>query len=282
MPDTIETLGQSLIQHGKDNDRIYLMKLAEQDVSTITERLDALAQTHDYGKIFCKVPASAAQTFTNAGYEQEAVIARFYQDRIDLTFMSRFRDPERKKISAPDCERIDQILALAQQKADQMLTLQAPPTLIRPLVEIDVPLLSQLYRRVFPSYPFPIMDPQYLHRTMQSHVLYYGVFMNKQLWAAASAEVDVTSQSAEMTDFATHPKHRRKGLAQVLLKRMERDLRDVGLRTVYTIARALSTGMNITFARSAYQFAGTLVNNTQIAGKIESMNVWYKPLTQRE
>jgi hypothetical protein len=45
---------------------------------------------------------------------------------------------------------------------------------------------------------------------------------------------------------------------------------------LYTIARAISVGMNITFARCGYDFGGTLVNNTQIAGRIESMNVWYK------
>jgi hypothetical protein len=36
--------------------------------------------------------------------------------------------------------------------------------------------------------------------------------------------------------------------------------------------------MNITFARAGYRYAGTLVNNTQICGQLESMNVWYKPL----
>ena len=37
-------------------------------------------------------------------------------------------------------------------------------------------------------------------------------------------------------------------------------------------------GMNITFAKQKYIFAGTLVNNTDISGGIESMNIWYKPL----
>ena len=51
-----------------------------------------------------------------------------------------------------------------------------------------------------------------------------------------------------------------------------------GMRTAYTIARAVSPGMNITFARLGYQFSGTLINNTQISGAIESMNIWHKPL----
>ena len=36
--------------------------------------------------------------------------------------------------------------------------------------------------------------------------------------------------------------------------------------------------MNITFARQDYVLAGTLVNNTNISGSLESMNVWYKSL----
>jgi hypothetical protein len=36
--------------------------------------------------------------------------------------------------------------------------------------------------------------------------------------------------------------------------------------------------MNITFAKSSYTYSGTLTHNTQISGKLESMNVWYKDL----
>jgi hypothetical protein len=34
--------------------------------------------------------------------------------------------------------------------------------------------------------------------------------------------------------------------------------------------------MNITFAKCGYIFGGTLINNTQISGSIESMNLWHK------
>jgi len=36
--------------------------------------------------------------------------------------------------------------------------------------------------------------------------------------------------------------------------------------------------MNILLAGKGYSFDGTLVNNTNIAGQIESMNVWHKQL----
>ena len=51
-------------------------------------------------------------------------------------------------------------------------------------------------------------------------------------------------------------------------------MRERGLQTAFTIARAYSAGMNITFAKHGYQFGGTLTSNTNISGKIESMNIW--------
>ena len=51
-----------------------------------------------------------------------------------------------------------------------------------------------------------------------------------------------------------------------------------GLKTAYSIARSLSPAMNITFVKNGYKYGGTLGNNTNIAGRIESMNIWYKHL----
>lgn len=274
MPDTLEKLGQSLIQHGKDSDRIYLMKLAPADTDTIIERLEALARKHQYSKIFCKVPVDRAALFQTAGYQQEALIPNFYQGTRDVAFMSRFSQAERGRLTDEQQTHIDEVLTIARQKADQNTPSHPQREVIRPLVELDAPALARLYRRVFPSYPFPITDPQYLCDTMASHVLYFGAWRGKELIAASSAETDIESSNAEMTDFATLPAQRGRGLAGCLLTRMDEDLNAVGIHTRYTIARAVSVGMNVTFARAGYQFAGTLINNTQISGNIESMNVW--------
>ncbi len=279
MPDTLEKLGQSLIQHGKDSDRIYLMKLAPADTDTIIERLEALAQKNQYSKIFCKVTGDKASLFKAAGYQQEALIPNFYQGAGDAAFMSRFLQPQRAQLTDEQQTRIAEVLTVARQKAGEPPPPAPQREMIRPLVELDAPALARLYRRVFPTYPFPIMDPQYLCDTMASHVLYFGAWRGKDLIAASSAETDIEASNAEMTDFATLPAQRGRGLALRLLTRMDEDLTAVGIHTRYTIARAVSIGMNVTFARAGYQFAGTLVNNTQISGSIESMNVWYRSAT---
>lgn len=79
-----------------------------------------------------------------------------------------------------------------------------------------------------------------------------------------------------MTDFATLPAYAGNSLALMLLDAMDREMKNQGIKTLYTIARLNSIPMTLTFLRSDYQYSGTLIKNTNIAGKIESMNVLYK------
>ena len=138
--------------------------------------------------------------------------------------------------------------------------------------------MSALYGRVFETYPFPIVNPAYIRRTMASHVVYFGIWLTGTLAALSSAEIDLQAHNVEMTDFATLEPYRGRSLATGLLKAMEADMTHRNIATAYTIARAPSFGMNITFARMGYTFAGRLVNNTNIDGGFEDMNVWYKRL----
>jgi putative beta-lysine N-acetyltransferase len=142
----------------------------------------------------------------------------------------------------------------------------------------DTEDISQIYKRVFKTYPFPIHNPAYIEETMNDNVVYFGIRDKGQLIAVSSCEMDMKSQNVEMTDFATLPEYRSQGLASSLLYEMENAMRQRGIMTAYTIARAVSHGMNITFAKHNYTFSGTLINNTDISGEIESMNVWYKAL----
>ena len=114
---------------------------------------------------------------------------------------------------------------------------------------------------------------------MKSHVDYFGVESDGELLSISSAEMDQSMENVEMTDFATPPIHRGNGFAVYLLNAMEIAMRKKRMKTAYTIARAVSPGMNITFSKCGYLFGGLLVNNTNISGQIESMTSWYKPLT---
>ncbi|MBS3734119.1 MAG: putative beta-lysine N-acetyltransferase [Phycisphaerae bacterium] len=276
MPDVVTTLGGSLIQHGPQNDRIYVMKLDPRDLPAILAQLDDLAGERGYSKIFAKVPASAGEAFEAAGYEVEARAAGLFNGREDGLFVSRFVDLVRRDETDPD--RHEAVLAAARAKRGAGAGVLPAGVTLRLCGPDDIADMAALYADVFDSYPFPIDDPAYLAETMASHVAYFGVWRGRRLAALGSAEMNTEAGNVEMTDFATQPGDRGGGLAAQILSFMEDKMRARGLATAYTIARAVSFGMNVTFARMNYEYGGRLVNNTHIAGRYESMNVWSKRL----
>lgn len=277
--DRCETLGHSQIQHGPYSNRIYLMKLDKNDLPGIVKKLDGLAIQKGYTKLFAKVPAEAETDFISRGYLREASIPGFYQGREDALFLGKYLDPSRAEPG--NREELEEVRALAEARARKVpeeCELPGGFSMLSCALE-HAEAMSHVYKIVFPSYPFPIHDPGYLRETMSSHVDYFGIFRDGELVALSSSEMDLKGSNVEMTDFATLPEYRGQGLAGFLLQEMEKAMKKREIHTAYTIARAVSPGMNITFSRRGYEYGGTLVNNTHISGRIESMNIWYKPLS---
>ena len=142
--------------------------------------------------------------------------------------------------------------------------------------ESDAEKLSKHYSKVFETYPFPINDPNYILKTMQTNVKYFIIEDNGKIVAASSCEMDIKNKCVEMTDFAVLEEYQKLGLSKYLLYIMEKIMKDNGYRVFYTIARSISYGMNITFKKMGYMYSGTAVNNTNICGNFEDMNFWYK------
>ncbi|MFV0423165.1 putative beta-lysine N-acetyltransferase [Oleidesulfovibrio sp.] len=275
-PDSIEQIGRSVLQHGPLNDRVYLMKVDPADAQRLMKAVYELAEANGYSKLFAKVPQDVIPLFTQHGFTKEACVPRMQNGKKDICFMSRFLRLWRQQPDTP--KKIHQALQIAKAKG-----YQKPPALtggytLHEMQPKHTEEMAKLYDTVFPSYPFPINDSEYLCDCMKDNVRFFGAMQKGRIVALASAEMDAAHANAEMTDFATLPKHRGKRLARHLLHHMEQCLLQSGFQTAFTIARAVSIGMNATFARSGFDFAGTLVNNTNISGKIESMNVWHKSL----
>ena len=275
--DVIETFRKATIQHGKSSDRIYLMHLGHANADTLASDLIKLARQKNYTKIFAKIPAENSDSFIQEGYIKESCIPNFYDGRKDVIFASFFLNQQRAK--ADNKDEIDNIISLALKKANSNTSKEISSDFnIRICNASDVNDMSKVYKEVFETYPFPIHAPEYLAKTMETHIDYFGVWKNNELVALSSAEMDLKHKCVEMTDFATLPSFRGHGFAYHLLKIMETEMIAKNMKTAYTIARAKSPGMNITFSKNGYEFAGTLINNTNISGSIESMNIWYKPL----
>ena len=276
--DTVTRLGSSVVQHGPCNDRVYLMKLVTEDTDTVIPAIEALADRYRYSKLFAKVPSSAKDRFCAAGYRIEAHVPGMFGGVEDGWFLARYPEPSRADPGETAPLTAD-VLRAARSKSEGCGNATIPPGfVIAEANQDDVHALAGLYEDVFETYPFPIHDPAYLRKTMDDGIRYFVVRAGDRVMAASSAEVDVSGQNAEMTDFATHPAYRGMGFCSALLRAMEEEMRRSGIRTSFTIARAAFYPINITFARAGYRFGGTLVNNTNICGAFESMNVWYRSL----
>ncbi|MFZ3384574.1 MAG: putative beta-lysine N-acetyltransferase [Candidatus Methanoperedens sp.] len=275
MIDSVTTIGKSILQHGKHNDRIYLMKLSKEDFPSIINRLDKLAEVEGYSKIFAKVPEYAKNDFIKNGYLVEAAIPGFFNGQEGVYFLGKYFAGSRKVDSK--IVEINKILNVARSKKNDRIDLSLPHGFKYKICDIScVFQMAELYRKVFDTYPFPIFDPQYICKTMDENFIYSSIWKNDTIVALSSCEMDVKAQNVEMTDFATLPEHRGEGLASYLLYNMEYEMQKRNIKTAYTISRAFSYGINIIFAKMGYEYCGTLIKNTNISGNFESMNVWYK------
>lgn len=277
--DKIEIINGSLIQHGKNNDRIYIMKINTGDTDTLIKSVNELAALNKYSKIFAKIHASQKDDFLKDGYKEEARIENYFNGVSDALFMTKYLSDKRAVLK--NKPEIESVIQIAKNKKNTDLKKTLINFEIIKCSKLHSRQMSELYKSVFKTYPFAIDDPGYIEKTMDENIIYFAAVKNEKIIALSSCETDIKSQSAEMTDFATDPEYAGNGIALELLKVMETNMIKNNIITVYTIARAVSAPMNITFARNGYSYSGTLINNTNISGSIESMNVWVKNLLNR-
>jgi len=276
MVDKIEKLGNSIIQHGKYNNRVYILKLDREDVPGIIPEIESLSSENGYSKIFAKIPSDVLPFFTIEGYEIEGFVPRFYDNKTDCFFVSRFLDETRKVIPKKELNEFSNLVKSTARSNGQIYkhSLQFK---MEQLYIADVEEIARIFSQVFKTYPFPVHNPEYIQETMQGDkTRYFGVRDGEKLIGVSSAETDIFEKNAEMTDFAVLPEYRGQNLAFRLLAKMEQEMKLINIKTVYTIARIKEPGISKTFLKSGYHYSGTLLNNTNISGSIESMNLFYK------
>src|SRR5690554_2476647 len=126
MFDWIEKLDKSTIQHGKNNNRIYLMKLDRADEDLILTKLDQIAEKEGYTKIIAKVPEWAKERFIQHGYLKECSIPYFYKGEGMVHFLSRFTSSSRSFISPDAKKKIDKNISIANIKKNEVKQIMLP------------------------------------------------------------------------------------------------------------------------------------------------------------
>ncbi|PWR70842.1 putative beta-lysine N-acetyltransferase [Methanospirillum stamsii] len=276
--DFLVTVGKSLIQHGYYNNRIYLISLHPEDTDRVNERIHFLQHIYSYQKIILKIPRSLRRDFDTPDTRIEAEILGYYQGVEDALFLARFYDAKREEEDAYD--KLMRNIQTCKEKNLPSVQKKEPKDIIIKMADSsEIPAICNLYQQVFETYPFPIHDPVYLKKVMNCGITFFVAKLSGNIIATGSCEIDIHASSVEMSDLAVDPRYRGYGLSKKILSFMEKEMRDRGVKTAFTICRAEPLQINRLFSGFDYQYGGTLIKNTNICGKFESMNIWYKALS---
>ncbi|MFZ7134031.1 MAG: putative beta-lysine N-acetyltransferase [Eubacteriales bacterium] len=257
------------------NNRLKLLDYSG-DVSKIAKNTIALCGKYGMGKIIATVPIKDRQLFFDNGFVQEALIYGYFKGQIGCN-VSFFYDKDRA--ISHRIQEENQIIKRALENKGQYEPMENNTFRIRSGNVEDAKAMAQLYDTVFQSYPTPMDNPEYIKNMIRNdQVLFKVVENDNKIVSAASADLNHRHFNAEMTDCATLPEFRGKGLLSELIYYLEGSLKEKKFMCLYSIARALSPGINIVFSKHGYEFTGRQIKNSQIMGKLEDMNIWVKKI----
>lgn len=261
------------IKYDSFNKRIKIVNLKGNLENLITE---LTSNYNKIGKIFSIVQKDKVEDFKEQDFIIEAKVDQFLNGEPGY-FISKFLTPERKmSIHLPEEEEV--LIRSREYIGEGYNRPIYEEYTIRDGKKEDSEALAMLYDEVFETYPSPMNDPDYIQSAMDDHVFFKVALYDNKIVSSASADMDPDYLSAEMTDCATTKAHRGNGLMGRLIFELERELKTRQYKVFYSTARAVSTGMNIVFAKHDYEYGGRLVNHCHICGQFENMNIWAKVL----
>lgn len=260
--------------------RIIVLDYSGPNIYDLSRRLDYIANENGFDKVFIKAKPDDWEKFIQHGYNLEGIFKYFYNGESAYS-IGKFYTKERRWSNAieEEDEIINQIIhqdmSLVEDKSqlDEQFTMRTATT-------DDIQQLATLYDEVFQTYPTPLNNPNYIATLMKHHnVLYKIILEGDKIISAAAADMEPMYHNAELTDCASHPDYRGMGFMGVLIDSLEQEILEKhGIITAYTLARAKSFGMNNVFYRLGYRYNGRLINNCDIMGSFEDMNLWVKKL----
>ncbi len=207
------------------------------------------------------------------GFQKEAVISGFFPED-DAHIWAAYTDQTRG-----EAEREAQHQETVQFALSKEIVVSPPlgTDFRSDIARVeDSSEIASVLEQTFTDYPTPISEEVVASQISEEDNLFRVVrTKGGEVAAVASAELDHERSSAEMTDCATLPKFRGRGLMAYILRTLEQDvMRRYGIEDLYTIARADEVGMNCVFSKLGYRYEGRLINNCRMPNGWESMNVW--------
>ncbi len=255
------------------SDRLRVDHPSVQEAEALGEALVEAAAELDRGRLVVLAEEHVAAGLEEAGLVREATIPGFYRGEADCAVLAAAIDPVRAELANPiEVARVHALLGDGERPARHA----APPT--ERAEPGDAPAIAALLADTFDDYPTPVDDPAYVARQIADGTPFRVVRDADGLLACASADLVRDALAAELTDCATRPRARGRGLMQAILSDLMGDLREMGYATAFTLARARQPGINLAFERLGFELHGTMTRSCRIGEGIEDMNVWSRAL----
>ncbi|WP_406686890.1 putative beta-lysine N-acetyltransferase [Rossellomorea vietnamensis] len=245
------------------------------NAGSLLEHMVNMAETHRFEKIIVKAKSNQVAHLMEKGFIVEGGVNGYFRGD-SAFFMSKFLTDDRRNSSF--WRKEDDILQAVQQLDRKTMEGSG---LISVATAGKAEKLADLYQEVFTLYPVPLQNPDYIRESMKNGTIFVYIEEDGRIISAASAEISANNKNAELTDCATRSSHRKGGYMKHLLTKLEDELVKQNIFCAYTIARALSFGMNAAFHQLGYRYGGRLANNCIIFDKMEDMNIWEKDLSER-
>jgi putative beta-lysine N-acetyltransferase len=265
--------GEVIITSDPFSDRVRCDHPEGVDGDALARRLLEVADRQDRGRVVVMANAEISAGLRAEGFRCEATIQDFYGGEEDCFVMGAWPDTSRRALA--DEERVSHVMEILEQVPHD--TTRALTETARADID-DAPEIARLIGDTFDQYPTPSHDPGYIAADIAKGTPYRVVRQGGEVVACASASLVEGAGAAELTDCATRPSSRGKGLMQSLLAGLLDDLEGLEFSTAFTMARANQAGMNIVFKRLGFDYNGTMAQSCRIGRGIEDMNVWSRPV----
>ncbi|WP_165703588.1 GNAT family N-acetyltransferase [Enhygromyxa salina] len=271
--------------HARDDvysDRIRCDHPGSPRGASLGRSLLAAAEQLDRGRVVAFVRPQVEDGLKQVGFEREGLIPGFYAGEVACAVMGAYPDANRGDLAHP--REVAEVKALLAAHEAKVTAAAEPPAPARPRIEThratveDAPAIAALLDETFSAYPTPSGDPEYVAAAIADGTPFRLVEDDGRVVACASADLILDARTAELTDCATRPSHRGRGLMQNVLLDLMDDLRALEYPTAFTLARARIPGVNLAFARLGFSFNGTMRQSCRIGSGIEDMNIMSRRL----
>lgn len=257
--------------------RLKVYKLpAKNQIYPFIRSVKQLGQQHDCDKLIFYVKLVDQAIIHPYASRYEGMIKSFFNGE-NAHIYAIFLDPDRNHLQLSEREK--NVFQLIHRKKGKGPThrFELPSGFhMRWAKKQDAEQMSILYKTVFKSYPTPMNEPEFIKQLIDEDVYFLVVEHNNYIVSACSAELLQNFRAAELSDCATFREHRSKQLLSYQVAHLIPRLKKIGVRTLFSYSRSKSAGMNLVNAKHGFHYGGRMVQNSNISGSMENMNIWYK------